>query len=259
MNKPLTTLGACLLMAGAGQAATLLNFTQFNNDATALVDGSATGLSIVKNDVDVSGNNQILFNVTYTGADFNGDTINDTLTFKLRVQGYSGGTATTSLPNGADQSGTGGSVTLGTAAAVGTRQTTFFGQTTTMPFGSTVQFSIESIAVNIAGYGGASLGFDALRVEEGTSSGHSKLAIIGVGTNLTEREFNDGFTFNLSSNRQSVLFVSSAQAVGTTVSPTAWGIDRLGFDISVDVIPEPSTSAMLLGALGLLTLRRRRK
>ncbi|MEP2776153.1 MAG: PEP-CTERM sorting domain-containing protein [Luteolibacter sp.] len=253
-----------LALAGAAQAVTL-SFTNFDASAadnTLLVDGAATtSLTVTQSSVGTI--NQYVYSFSYSGADFDGDMSNDILSFDIRVQGYSGNTVVSGQPDtGADQSSTNGSVALdGTATDVGTRQTDFFALPNDMPDGSTLQFSIENFSVSASGYGASNLGFNSLRVDEGTSSGHSKIAIIGVGTGLTEREFNNGFTFNLSGSPQSVLYVS-----GAALSPTAgggavrerWGVDNIGFVIDVDAIPEPSSAALLgLGALGILIRRRR--
>jgi hypothetical protein len=246
--------------------AVTLSFTNFDASAadnTLLVDGAAT-TSLTVTRVSVGTTNHYVYSFSYTGADFDGGG-NDSLTFDIRVQGYSGNTTVSGqATGGADQSSTSGTVILdGSAAAVGTRQTDFFGVPGDMNDGDTLQFSIENLVVSAAGYGASNLGFDGLRVEEGTSGGHSKIAIIGVGTELTEREFNNGFTFNLSGNKQSVLYVSGAAlsaTAGTGASRNLWGVDNVGFDIDVDValVPEPSSTALLgLGFTGLLLRRKR--
>jgi hypothetical protein len=263
MKKTAWVLGVSLFVAGAAQATTI-NFTEFDNgDGVAnglLVDGLTTDWEVVKSTVDVDGVDQFLYSVTYTGADYDGDSSNDTLTFDLRVAGMAGNTVSSGFADGTNQTGTDGSVTLdGSAVSVGTTGTGFVVGDTNMGNGDTLIFTVENLLVSVAGYSATFDGFDAVRLFQTSGTGNSHVGVIGAGTGLYAEQFGSNTALESELTSEDPLYVSSDITLAT--SPTRqynWAVDDLDFNVTV--IPEPATIGMLgLGAIVTFMVRKQQR
>ncbi|MGJ8654826.1 MAG: PEP-CTERM sorting domain-containing protein [Akkermansiaceae bacterium] len=269
MKKTLTILSAGLMMTGAAQAVTtLIDFNNLNNaDVNTLdVGGVTTDLTVVRSTVTVSGADQYHFAVSYMGADFDGDTVNDTLTFNFVATGMSGNTVSSGFTVGGNQESTTGSVALdGAAASLGTTASTFHVGATNMNAGETLIFTIDSLVVSgTTGpdvYGATFTGFDRVLLDQTSGTGNSHLGIVGSGTDLLSTQFGTNKTYNVGTYSQigaQPLYISSDAAINDSTRPFNWGVGQLDFGVTVDVVPEPSSTALLgLGFVGLLIRRKR--
>lgn len=252
MKKTLLTLSAGILLAGAAQAATTISFADLdnsngigNNDLN--VGGSNANLTVSRS---LTGGDYLL-NISYTGADYDGDLSNDTLSYTVRVSGMSGNTVSSSLT--AYGAGTSGAVALdGSAATVGEAVAAswdLFGVGNNMASGETLIFTVENISVDVAGYTGTFDGFSGFTAQ---SSGASEaLSIVGTGTGLVENY--TGTSTNYAGLSENTLIVSSANPSGSN----SWGVRYL--DYSFTLIPEPSSYALLAGLLGVSYVMIRRR
>jgi hypothetical protein len=257
MKKTIYTLTASLLLAGASNAATTVSFSDLdnsngiaNNDLN--VDGSSDGLSVTR----AISSGVYTFTISYTDMDFDGDSVNDTLSYEVIVSGMSGNTVSTSLSS-TGASGTSGEVTLdGIDASVGEAISgtwDAFGVGNNMQSGETLIFTVENITVDVSGdgdYTGIFDGFSSFTSQ--SAGGDEALTIVGEGTGLTEAYTTTFTTF--SDLSETTLYVSSANPTAATDD---WGVRFL--DYSITVIPEPGTYALLAGLLSLsfVMLRRR--
>jgi hypothetical protein len=254
MKKLLSTFGIFILAANLAHA-TVVSFSDLSNlDGTSnnlSVDGSGDDLSVVRT---TEGNNY-LFAISYTGADYDGDTLNDELSYTVKVSGMTGNTVTSSLTSTGSY-GNSGSVTLdGSAAAVEMANNPtweLFSIGGAMSSGDSLIFTVESISLEMtthATYTGSFNGFSAF-VAKDFSTGEPKV-VMGVGDNLAESYTSGGYEFTGLS--ETTLYVSSANP---TDGSEDWGVRNV--DFSITVIPEPTTLCMLgLSAISLLVLRRR--
>jgi hypothetical protein len=262
-RKIFCSVGVCLFTAGfvsARPLATALSFTGLNNvngaENTLRVNGSADGLIVSRA---VSGNDY-LFSITYSGADYNGDIVNDTLTFDLRVSGFSGGV----IVSGLDVDDAGGikytgSATIGTTSQAVTEKTggTIVGAgfsvgDSNMDPGESLKFSVENIVIKdgdgtVIGTGECT-GFNAVRVNEG--SGNSHVAVVGVGdSGLAVSKFDLSRNFTL--NNLIPLYVSSAAPPGSANQPYNWGVETIAFSLKVtaDLLPMDMPTVEWIGAV----------
>jgi predicted RNA-binding protein with TRAM domain len=99
-TKMFTLLGVSLLAAGSAQASTVLEFDNLStafDAANTLTVGSFTTADDELTVDGVSDGDGYKYTITYTGSSFDGDAVNDTLTFDVLVQGVTGSSATTSF------------------------------------------------------------------------------------------------------------------------------------------------------------------
>ncbi len=203
---------------------------------TLNVGGSADNLAVSG----VSTNNDYVYSVSYTGADYDRDGSKDTLTFDVWVKGWNG--SITDVPwDTPNTSGTTASAAIGTnavAVAVGDR----FSAGGNMANGETLEFILENISLSQTDASMtnqvSSAGFTSARLEE--FGGNSHQAVIGEGTDLRGYDFNDNVTaLPLSVSTGSFYISADNPTTGTT--PASWGIDHVDFGINV-VAWDPSVN-----------------
>ncbi len=270
-NYPLVNtlvIAGAVFIAGAVQAQTFLSFTDLDNanNDTVTVGGDGSGTVTAGRTVqDVSGTNDYLFSFSYNGSDFNGDSTNDTLTFKVRVSAQSGSTVSSVTEPGPEGQNYTGSVTLGsTQDDVGNDGTKFVNETI-MAAGDTLVFTIEDLSLGaLTGYQATLNGFDQFSMVEWDGNSHQ--SVVGTGTGLFVADTNLARTISLTgiaaeggdTGYQSTLYITAKNPDSGT-RPQRWGVEDLGFDITVAAIPESSSYALLAGLLGLSYVMIRRR
>jgi hypothetical protein len=269
VKKLLYILSASLLGISVAQADTIVAFDNLNyssttnNEVTATADGgtamSVTGDGVgafqvvrsVDNSAATGTVNDYLYTVTYSGADYDGDLVNDTLTYTVRVSGMTGNTVTETA--GTDTFGTGtvaldgsdGNVTLHNVEdeswAVGS-----------MSNGDTLIFTVEDLLVTgttLGDYGATFDGFTAAAFLESGIYGHT--AVVGEGTDLFAIDFNNNYFY--STDAVDTLYVSAQNR-----NSANWGVTDLDYSITVSAIPEPATLGLVaVAGVGLFFIRRR--
>jgi hypothetical protein len=245
MNKIVGILSVCLLLVGTASAEEItVNFTDLNTALTGnslTAGGATTGVAVSG----VLTNNNYLYSVTYTGANYDGDLFNDTLTFDVLVEAWSGGTVTATVAGSNDAAGDvgeEGTAVIGTndvAATIGAEGWAAGGNT--MPLNSTVQFTIQNCSVTLTGTelsgNAVAAGFVGGFLDEiGSAFGH--ITVVGEGTGLQEVGWN-AITHTLAAfnTGSDPLYISSAGVTGN--NPQNWQIQDVDFDITV-VTYDPS-------------------
>jgi hypothetical protein len=215
---------------------TSLNFVNLTTSTTAnslMVGGSTSNLTVTgKMDGD-----DYLYSVVYENADYDGDSTNDTLTFDVRVRGWSG-SITDAGTDGPDASCNSASATIGTTASfVSIDASTFIVGDSLMNNGETLEFLVENLAVSLSDTGacgtGFASGFTSARLEQTATTANSHQAVFGSGTGLLGWDFNinqESGTLNV--GRDS-LYISSDLGDGTR--STSWGVANVDFGIEVAV------------------------
>jgi hypothetical protein len=212
---------AGLLVVGSAlaDAVTTLNFTDLNavlSNNTLVVDGSTSNLVVTG----VATNNNFLYSVTYTGADFDGDSTNDTVTVDVLVEGLSG-TIVTNGGLGASSAmmgSTAGNVIIGGGK--------WYVGDTRMNSGETLRFTVVGATSSVGTV--AFDGFGSVTANENTSYGHE--AVIGEGTGLNGYSFIDNLTMAVSP-AANPLYVTSATANSIKAQ---WGVGHVDFGLTVD-------------------------
>lgn len=262
MKKTLTNLTAGLLMAGAAQAATTVTFTDLGaslTDAANTLTADGSGSAAVTG-ASNGANPDFLYSVAYTGFDFDGDMTNDTFSFDVRVSSRDGGTV---VQNGLGMSSAViGSTVFDTiildSADAGSPDMWVPGAADSNRFGAneTLVFTIENVAFsgNTSPLAANFLGFSGALLTERGGDTHS--FVMGEGTGL------NGYSFD-GVSQEAIIAGSAVQTLNISSFSFGgsgnFGVNNVDFGFEVDVVPEPSSSAMLLGGIGVLTLLRRRK
>jgi hypothetical protein len=239
VKKLLYILSACIFGISVVQADTVVSFDNLNdsdgvaNEVTATVGGVAIGTTVdgdfqversVENSADTGTVNDYLYAVTYSGADYDGDGTNDTLTYTVRVSGMAGNTVTKSV-SGAEASGTGTVALDGSDADVTLHDTTDESWAVgSMNNGDTLIFTVEHLSVDAAGYKVKLDGFTAAELFENTSFGHT--AVFGVGDDLFARDFNNNYSY--STDAVDTLYVSAQNR-----NSAGWGVSDLDYSMTV--------------------------
>ena len=261
MKNKITLLAtASLTLVTVSSDATIVNFVNLNTadtnaSNTLTVGGVDTFLTVAQS----FESGDYLYAVTYTGADYDGDFSNDTLSFTMRVNGFTGSTvshglsATNATTNSASAtiSTTDANVTLNVNSRTGAGWTV---ANNNMNNGNTLMFTLESLTVSAAGYGGTFNGFSGFAYTEDGGYGHGY--VIGEGTGLFGRVFNGNGNESISAI--STLLLTGQEKNGNS-QPQRWGVGNVDFGITVDVIPEPSTYALLAGLTALVSVMVRRR
>jgi hypothetical protein len=177
--------------------------------------------------------NDLVYAVSWNGSDFDGDSANDTISFDLRVKGFSNSTYVYSADKGNS------SVSLGdtnSASAVNS----LWGAGTDSDFdaGESLKFTVENVAFSVAGYSAIVDGFLSFRLDE--VSGHTHQLILGEGSELDSVVNNSPKDFGL--NAVTPLIITGAGS-GTSAMPS---IGNVSFKISIFDSLNPSNTAQLI-------------
>ncbi len=233
MKTKLIPLIVTVLAIPASQAATTFNFDNIRFNQNGSVQGAGNSFTHDSNDLAASGLADSV-TATYTlTSDFDADGIDDTLTFEL--------TATAVAPDGAQVSVNG----AGVAGIAGPGSNFLFaagqGANYTFSIGSLVASSGGDFEATFDGFTGGGIGSLDLADPADPASVDDSFNVNGV--------LLSSGSFELASPSDEVLFN------GVTGDVFVSGLD---FDITVEAVPEPSSTALLgLGALGFLARRRR--
>ncbi|MFC5051369.1 PEP-CTERM sorting domain-containing protein [Rubritalea spongiae] len=253
MKKPILFFASAASLATTSTlSAATITFSDFNNlgegssfTNSVTHNGSGSISNITKSTVDTD-NTQ--FAVSYVAGA-------ETLSFNILVQAFTDGNIQSSISTATNiNTGNSGSATIGTtSAAVGTVNTgngNAFGVGTGMADNSSLVFTITGLTYT---GGSASFnGFTGANVQETGGNGHR--VVVGEGpSGLFEGGWAAGTPQSITTGGATTLVVSSASQ-GTQ----NWGLNDIDFRITTTAVPEPSSSALLLGGLGALALRRRR-
>jgi hypothetical protein len=162
----------------------------------------------------------LVYSVVWNGSDFNGDSTNDTISFDLRVEGFSGTNYIYSATNGAS------SVTLGNSASVYAGNGLWgIGSDKDLDAGESLRFSVENVYLSSTGYTAKVDGFVSFYLDEVSGNGHK--IIIGEGTGL-----NSGLVSSPTRFAFSELMPLAVTGAGsaTTAKPS---VGEVAFKISV--------------------------
>jgi hypothetical protein len=211
-----------------------LDFEDFGTD---VVSNSLTAAGST-NDLTVAGiedGNDYVYSVVYSGADIDGDGANDTLTYDVRVKGWSDGTSDAAMD--VDGSTYDASATLGTTVGdVVLTSGKFTVGDSRMGNGQSLEFLLENLAVSLTDasmYGVAiPAGFNAARLQQTSNTGNSHQAIFGEGTGLYGVQFGTAVepSFDVGLG---ALIISSDEGGGTR--STSWGVEHVDFSIEVEL------------------------
>lgn len=173
--------------------------------------------------------NDMLYDFTYSGRDFDKDGIKDQLKFRLRLKAYKNSTFTYSAV------GASSAVALGTTATVensfsfwgvnGTNETTY----NDIDPGETLSFQVENSVLTHSGTGNYSsqIEFTSVYVNE-TNAGNSHLIIDGIGSNLNSYSINLDATISYNS-KPTTIYLTGA---GSNATNREWGVQAVSFIIT---------------------------
>ena len=268
--SPILKMGSITALAMASiqstQASTVVHFLDLNDEDgasnTVNVGGSTLRLGVVR--TTSSGN--YTYAVTYTGMDYDGDTVNDTLQFNVTVVGYTN----SSIVFGGNNDSV---VSLATPSEttdvfLSSVQGWIAGHGVRFLQGNTLEFTVDSIEVSgttLGAYRGTLAGFSQVLLQESANMNHQ--GSIGVGAGLEDFTFSQASTNISVSPVQSPLYVTSNN---TIPNEAKWGVGNIDFNITIAAIdepgayvsiPEPASYALLGGLLsiGYMAARRRRR
>ena len=132
----------------------------------------------------------LVYSISWAGSDFDGDNANDTISFDLRLEGFSGSSYTYST-NAASSSVTVGSSVGATAGSVEWG----IGSDKDLDAGESLRFSVENMFVSASGTTATVDGFIAISFDE--LGGHSHKIIIGEGGGLDSFVDNNSIDYGL--------------------------------------------------------------
>jgi hypothetical protein len=246
------TVSITVAPGGVNLAFTALNMS--TNANTLSVGGSTSNLVVTG----VASGNDFVYSVTYTGADYDGDTINDTLSFDVLVEAWNGSTVSnTFIGSDTDVNAYNGSATIGSndaAAYLGTVGWSV-GNNAMNP-GETLAFTVQNLIVTASKGCTASLNrFSGVSYKE-TGNGYGHQAVIGEGAGgLFASRFN-ATTYNVNGllNEGNPLYISSSDIHGLPSSnPSNWNVLDVDFIINVQLgSVEPGNFSMEAGSGGAL-------
>ena len=176
--------------------------------------------------------NDLIYDINYSGHDFDKDEIVDTLFCQLRVKGYTGSSVSYS------ESAASSSVTLGTTSASVENTFSFWGvngaaETTVndIDLGETVSFQIESQTIKYSGaanYSATSKIVSAFINE--TNGGYGHMIIEGLGENLNSYITNLSVDVPFSDNSNTVYLTGAGSTNATNT--LEWGVQKMTFLIT---------------------------
>jgi hypothetical protein len=264
-SKFLTSSALAAVMAFAcAQSVNAVTTLDFNDLSTVdgvgtlTAGGSNAGLSVSRG----AASTNLVYTVTYVGDLGDGDASDDTLTFDVLVEAFSG--TTFSGGNTAGQPvaiGTTDLQVLNTCNFGGTDFDYWFAGDRLMSSGESLKFSIDNFVVTTtaAGTSGAavSTGFDGTFLNEWRQNGHSG-NISGEDTIIQTFAFNNNQDILSLSPSVAALYVNSTS---TTDNFASWGVQNVdfGIDVTVSAIPEPGAYALIAGCFGLAFVMLRRR
>ncbi len=222
-------LGVCLLLAGVSPAANLW-FSQkagiggdnlVMNNGRVITNLAAAALSCTRTGI----SDDLLYSVSWSGNDFDGDATNDTFSFDLRAEGFAGSAYTYST-NAFESSMT----ALGASSDVTSISNVWgVGGDYDVDAGQSLRFSVTNVQVSVPGYIGVFGGFTGVRVIE-PNGGNTHQLVLGEGTGLDAKVFSTpdaGYTFD-AVNR----FVVTG-AGSTYTNSREWAVTNIDFKFSV--------------------------
>lgn len=217
----------------------VISFTELNastNANTLLANGSASNLTVVG----AASGNDYIYSVTYSGADVDGDAINDTLTFDVLVEAFDGSTASTAFTGSeADVNALNGAAVIGTNdVAVTLNANGWAVSDGLMQSGDTLGITIQNLAVA----GSKSVATAALNRFKGvtyreTNNSYGHQVVIGEGADsLLATRFNaTQYAINGIVAETNPLYVTSANLGGVpSANYQRWNLFRVDFSIKVD-------------------------
>ncbi|VGO15447.1 hypothetical protein PDESU_04030 [Pontiella desulfatans] len=216
----------------------------FEELGTALSGNTLNVGGIAADVVGVSTNLDYLYSVSFAGADLDGDAANDEVTFDVRVKAWTNGVTDLGFDDGSSNLSTNvASATVGTSnIAVNLANGNFTTLGNTMPDGSTLEFTIENVAVSLTDAtktgSAVSTGFNAVLLSE-INNGNSHQTIFGEGTGLLGWMWSTPDQFPVSGIDVGAgpLYVSSGATTNATATrPFNWGVRELDFGIQVTVV-----------------------
>ncbi|MDF7826517.1 Ig-like domain-containing protein [Pontiellaceae bacterium B12227] len=210
-----------------------LNTALSNN--TLNVGGSTSNLTVEG----VANGNDYVYTVTYAGADIDGDSVNDTLTFDVLVEAFNGSVASTEFKGtDTDKNAYNGSAVIGTNdVAVTLNANGWSVADGVMQAGETLALTVQNLSVSAsAGSAAASLNrFTGVTYRE-TNSSYGHQVVIGEGAgNLFATRFNQTqYAINNVLIEGNPLYVTSADT-GSIPSSNAQRWNLFLADLSINV------------------------
>ena len=185
----------------------------------------------------------IVYNISWSGNDFNNDGENDTLTFDVKVAAFADSTFSYS-----ETAGESSMTALGSASTISywvdedesedgqdtsvwdIDSNTALGETNEagMGEGQSLRFNVENIAVSLDNYQVEFNGFNSINVIE-TKGGREHTHIRGQGTGLDSGTTNSSATFDFDPTETFVITGS-----GDYYDNNIWGVSDIEFSFSID-------------------------
>ena len=167
--------------------------------------------------------NDLIYSVIWLGRDYDGDSVNDTFSFDVRVKAYSGGNYTYSATSGESSISA-----LGEGAKVSEENGRWgVGSDIDLDAGESLGFTIENINVSAAGFVGEVNGFDSFGLNETGGNSHTHIRGEGVGSGLNSGRINFPVDYNFPLLKP--LIITSAGSA----SARGFQIDHLTFRAQV--------------------------
>jgi len=213
----------------SAQACATDNDALYINNGFELVNQKSDDLSCTI----YEGDDELVYSIRWVGSDFDRDGVNDTFTYDLRVEGFSGSTYSYS-----ETAGESSMTELGEPAA----PTTWIddeddsssvwdvedGNGTGLSAGQSLRFTIENAEASVSGYNADFNGFNYIEVME-TDGGREHTHIRGEGTDLDSASF-DTSTSTYSFDDVDEFVITGS---GDYYSTKTWGITNIQFSFSI--------------------------